>query len=57
MSAVNWLSWRLQYYFTEAQGFYKVDNIAEMNDKVFVQSVNTIMIDATPGKVRDVAEK
>ena len=37
--------------------FYKVNNVSEIDDKVFVQSVNTIMIDATPGKVRDVAEK
>ena len=45
------------YYLTGAQGFYRVDNVAEMNDKVFVQRVNTIVIDATSGKGRDVAEK
>ncbi len=40
-----------KYYLTGAQSFYKVDNVAEMNDKVFVQSVNTIVIDATVRQV------
>ena len=44
------------YYLTGVQGFYRVDNVAEMNDKVFVQIENTIMNDATSGKDRDVAE-
>ena len=46
-----------KYYLTGAQGFYEVDNVAEMKDKVFVQSVNRFIIDATSGKGRDVAEK
>ena len=46
-----------KYYLTGIQGFYKVDNVAEMNDKVFMHKVNTIVIDATSGKGRDVAEK
>ena len=39
------------------QGFYNVDNLAEMKDKVFAQNLNTIMIDARSGRGRDVAEK
>ena len=46
-----------KYYLTGIKGFYKVDNVSEMNDKVFVQRLNTIMVDATSGKGRDVAEK
>ena len=41
----------------EHRVFYKVNNVAEMNDKVFVHSVNTIMISATSGKGREIAEK
>ena len=41
-----------KYYTTGAQAFYKVDNVAKMNNKVFMQSVNTIMIDETSGKSR-----
>ena len=47
----------VKYYLKEAQGFYKIDNVGEMSDKVFVQSVDTIMIDATSGKCPDFAEK
>ena len=46
-----------KYYLTGIQDFYEVDNVSEMNDKVFVQSVDMILIDATSGKGRDVAEK
>ena len=46
-----------KFYLTGEQGFYKVDNFAEMTDKVLVQEKNTIIIDATSGKGRDVAEK
>ena len=46
-----------KYYLMGAQGFYKVENVTEMKDKDFVQSVNTIMIYAMSGKGRDVAEK
>ena len=46
-----------KYYLSGAQGFYKVDNVGEMSDKVFVQSVDTIMIYTTSGKGREVAEK
>ena len=46
-----------KFYLTGAQGFYVVDNVAEMVDKVFVQVKNMIMVDATSGKGRDVAEK
>ena len=46
-----------KYYLTGEQGLYKVDNVAEMLDKVLVQEKNTIIIDATSGKGRDVAEK
>ena len=46
-----------KYYLTGIQGFYKVDNVSEMNDKVLMHKVNTIVIDATSGKGRDVAEK
>ena len=34
-----------------------VDNVAIMKDKVFVQVKNTIIVDATSAKERDVAEK
>ena len=47
----------VKYYLKEAQGFYKIDNVGEMSDKVFVQSVDTIMIDETSGKCPDFAEK
>lgn len=33
------------------------NNLAEMNYKFFVQSLNTILIGATSGKGRDVDEK
>ena len=46
-----------KYYLKGAQGFYKVDNVAEINDKVFMQRINTIVIYTTSGKGRDVAEK
>ena len=46
-----------KFYLTGEQGFYKVDNVAEMVDKVLLQEKNTIIIDATSGKGRDVAEK
>ena len=39
-----------KYYLTGEQGLYKVDNVAEMLDKVLVQEKNTIIIDATSGK-------
>ena len=33
------------------------NNLTEMNYKFFVQPLNTILIDATSGNGRDVAEK
>ena len=45
-----------KFYLTGAQGFFMVDNFAEMKDKVFVQVKNTIINDTTSAKRRDVAE-
>ena len=46
-----------KFYFTGAQDFFMVNNVAEMKDIVFVQVKNTIINDATSSKGRDVAEK
>ena len=44
-------------YYNGGSRFYKVENVAEMNDKAFVQSVNMIMIDAIYGKGQNIADK
>ena len=47
-----------KFYLTGAHGFFMVDNVAEMEDKVFVQVKNTIINEATfSGNVRDIAER
>ncbi len=46
-----------KFYLTGEDGFYKINNVAEMKDKVLVSRENNGTIDATSGKGRDVAEK
>ncbi len=46
-----------KFYLTGEDGFYKIDNVAEMKDKVLVSRENNGTIDATSGKGRDVAAK
>ena len=46
-----------KYYLTGIKDFYKVDDLSEINDKILMHIVNTIMIDATSGNGRDVAKK
>ena len=48
----NNIKFTLIILFYGSIDFYKVNNVAESDDKVFVQSVNTIMIYATSGEPR-----